>query len=84
MSEQLLERDAELRALSDGLDLVRRTGSGAVVLVAGEAGVGKTTLLRRFRADRPATTQVLWGGLRPAVHATAARSAARRRGRPRR
>src|SRR3954451_18776228 len=61
----LLERDAEQRALVDGLGHVRRSGQGSVVLVAGEAGVGKTTLLRAFAADRPASTRVLWGSCDP-------------------
>jgi DNA-binding CsgD family transcriptional regulator len=53
---QLLERDAEsaaLRALGDGA----RGGRGACVVVAGAAGIGKTTLLARV--GDPAAGRVL-------------------------
>lgn len=43
----LLERDGYLETLSDRLDTVR-SGEGALVLVAGEAGVGKTALVDAF------------------------------------
>ncbi|BEP14909.1 AAA family ATPase [Acidothermaceae bacterium B102] len=65
ISSEILEREPEQRALVDALDLVRRTGHGSLVLVAGEAGVGKTTLLRQFATNRPATTRVLWGSCDP-------------------
>ena len=44
----LLERSDQLSALAASLDAVTAEGTGAVVLVGGEAGVGKTALLRRF------------------------------------
>src|ERR1700754_1201003 len=50
----LLERGNELEALERALG----TGGGRLVLVAGEAGVGKTALLQRFCAGR---ARVLWG-----------------------
>lgn len=54
-----LERDAPLEQL--GTLLARaRGGEGAVAMVTGEAGIGKTTLLRRF-ADG-AATRTFWGG----------------------
>src|SRR3954463_5327566 len=40
----LLERDAELAALTSALDSVR-AGMGRLVAVQGEAGIGKTALL---------------------------------------
>ena len=40
----LLERDAQLRRLEAALDRARQ-GQGATVLVSGEAGIGKTSLL---------------------------------------
>src|SRR5690242_2630235 len=46
--EELLERSDELRALDDALADVTSTGRGRLVLVAGEAGIGKTALLRVF------------------------------------
>lgn len=43
----LLERDAELERLHDAFDAAVM-GNGRLMLVAGEAGVGKTALVRRF------------------------------------
>jgi DNA-binding CsgD family transcriptional regulator len=54
----LLEREAFLASLRDTLD-ESRAGRGQLVLVAGEAGVGKTALVRAFTAD--ADTPVLAG-----------------------
>jgi predicted ATPase len=61
----LLERDGELAALHDGLEAVRGGSEGRVVLVSGEAGVGKTTLLRRFSEECDGSARVLWGGCDP-------------------
>lgn len=61
----LLERESSLGSLNGWLDQVA-AGSGAVVLVSGEAGIGKTALLQQFAQDqrRPMrrATRVLWGG----------------------
>src|SRR5436190_1017944 len=56
----LLERSAELDALRDGVDAARTGPGGRMLLLAGEAGIGKTALLREFRgaAERE---RVLWG-----------------------
>jgi DNA-binding CsgD family transcriptional regulator/tetratricopeptide (TPR) repeat protein len=62
---EVLERGEQLTALAARLDAVRRTSRGHVVLVRGEAGVGKTTLLRRFCEGRPAAVRVLWGECDP-------------------
>lgn len=57
---ELLERAAPLAAL--GSRLVSATaGRGSMTLVAGEAGIGKTSLARAFCAAHEAGTQVLWG-----------------------
>jgi DNA-binding CsgD family transcriptional regulator len=45
----LLEREHELNTLRDGLDRAR-SGDGAVLLVEGPAGAGKTELVREARA----------------------------------
>ena len=43
--EPLLERESELRALVEAVDAAGG-GTGSFVLVAGEAGIGKASLLR--------------------------------------
>ena len=48
---ELLERGSALAALAGLLEDVSATGHGRLVLVRGEAGVGKTALVRRFPAD---------------------------------
>lgn len=61
----LLERDEALSALGDSLLPVQQSSQGRVVLVSGEAGVGKTSLLRRFcDACRP-SARILWGACEP-------------------
>ena len=61
----LLERDRSLAELAAMFDGVRAAAEGRLVLVAGEAGVGKTALLRRFCDGLPKPTLVLWGGCEP-------------------
>jgi DNA-binding CsgD family transcriptional regulator/tetratricopeptide (TPR) repeat protein len=56
---ELLERSRFLSALEDAL-LAAIGGSGRVVLLGGEAGVGKTALLREFCAG-PLPSRVIWG-----------------------
>jgi predicted ATPase len=46
---KLLERQAQLRDLHAALEGARQ-GRGSTVLVSGEAGIGKTWLLRAFAA----------------------------------
>ncbi len=62
---ELLERAGALGTLSERLEAVRRGRRGHVALVGGEAGVGKTALLRRFRDDLGGEARVLWGACAP-------------------
>src|SRR5262249_32963028 len=48
----LLEREAQLASLRDAAAAARR-GEGRLVLIAGEAGVGKTTLVERAQDEVP-------------------------------
>jgi hypothetical protein len=64
-SEALLERGAELSRLADRLEAVGRGGRGHVLLVGGEAGVGKTTLVRRFCEEQGRPARILWGACDP-------------------
>ena len=57
----LLERTDQLSALADALDGVAASHAGAVVFVGGEAGAGKTELLRTFCDERRQSTRILWG-----------------------
>jgi DNA-binding CsgD family transcriptional regulator/tetratricopeptide (TPR) repeat protein len=61
----LLERAAELSTLADRLEAVERGGRGQVLLVGGEAGVGKTALVRRFCDQRHQSARILWGTCDP-------------------
>ena len=47
MAVQLLERDAPLAALESAL-VAAIAGTGSVVLLSGEAGIGKTSVVRAF------------------------------------
>jgi DNA-binding CsgD family transcriptional regulator len=47
--------------LGDCIDAVQSTSRGRLLLVGGEAGVGKTALLRRFCDNRPRGARLLWG-----------------------
>jgi DNA-binding CsgD family transcriptional regulator len=55
---RLVERRAQLAALAEHLGAAR-SGDGRLVVVGGEAGVGKTSLVRRF-ADEQDDVRVLW------------------------
>ena len=57
---ELLERDQALRAL-EGWFAAAAAGGGSVALVTGEAGIGKTSLLRKFADAHAGRAEVLWG-----------------------
>ena len=56
----LLERDGELEVLEGALDRAARA-AGSVVLVSGEAGIGKTSLVRAFLRAAAHRATVLQG-----------------------
>jgi len=60
-SVELLERERELGALGTLMAAVRDERRGRLALVGGEAGVGKTALLRRFCGDQPRSARIIWG-----------------------
>jgi predicted ATPase len=62
---ELLERSGQLAALDSLFDRVAREASGQVVLVSGEAGVGKTLLLRTFGEQHRDRARLLWGACDP-------------------
>ncbi len=57
----LFERSGQLRALTEMLATVTQTKSGRLALVYGEAGIGKTTLVRRFSEEASDSAGLLWG-----------------------
>jgi DNA-binding CsgD family transcriptional regulator/tetratricopeptide (TPR) repeat protein len=61
-SQQLLERSDQLAVLADALGAVGSRAGGRLVLLEGEAGIGKTSLAREFAAGLRAPGRVLWGG----------------------
>ena len=64
----LLERGNELGILESLLSEASDSSSGRVVLVSGEAGVGKSALLGRFcdgLGTRPPSARVLWAACDP-------------------
>jgi tetratricopeptide (TPR) repeat protein len=61
----LLERSEHLKVLGEVLTATVSSGQGRIVLVAGEAGIGKTALLRRFCADLDGSARVLWARCEP-------------------
>jgi DNA-binding CsgD family transcriptional regulator len=63
--QALIEREQLLSTLTSLLADVHDRHAGRVVFVGGEAGVGKTTLVRRFSDDQPRSTRVLWGAAEP-------------------
>jgi DNA-binding CsgD family transcriptional regulator/tetratricopeptide (TPR) repeat protein len=65
IASELLDRGGELALLEECLGAVRRGSRGRLVLVSGEAGIGKTALLRRFCDGADSAARLLWGGCDP-------------------
>ena len=65
MADGLLERDAPLTQLATLARRVARGGSGELVLLRGEAGVGKTAVLARFVGELNSGLRVLRGWCDP-------------------
>jgi DNA-binding CsgD family transcriptional regulator/tetratricopeptide (TPR) repeat protein len=61
----LLERSQQLATLVEQLRAVTETMSGRLVLVGGEAGVGKTALVRRFADENGDRAWTLFGACDP-------------------
>jgi DNA-binding CsgD family transcriptional regulator len=57
---ELLEREAELEKLAE-LFKQANSGRGCIALVSGEAGIGKTSLVRQFTAQHGSQMRILWG-----------------------
>jgi DNA-binding CsgD family transcriptional regulator/tetratricopeptide (TPR) repeat protein len=62
---ELLEREEQLQALGALLGEVADRQAGRVVLVYGEAGIGKTALVRRFCSRAGRSVRVLWATCDP-------------------
>jgi ATP/maltotriose-dependent transcriptional regulator MalT len=61
----LLERGETVSALNRLLAGVQSSSEGRLVLVGGEAGVGKTVLLRTFCETQDKPVRILWGACEP-------------------
>ena len=62
---ELLERAGELSSLAESLGAVHGSSRGQIVLVGGEARVGKTALLRQFCEECREPARILWGACDP-------------------
>ena len=59
--KDLLDRESELAVLAKAFAGVGADSGGALALVHGEAGVGKTALVQRFCEGRDASSPLFWG-----------------------
>lgn len=56
----LLERETQLQELHAAYERAR-SGKGSTVLVSGEAGIGKTSLVQQFARELDSDARILWG-----------------------
>jgi DNA-binding CsgD family transcriptional regulator len=56
----LLERQQQLETLAQSFSEAR-AGSGKLILIAGEAGLGKSSLVEQFVSDTRRHARILWG-----------------------
>jgi DNA-binding CsgD family transcriptional regulator len=61
---ELLERESQRISLNNALDEARH-GNGRIVLVSGEAGIGKTSLVSSFLEKHRHKYRVFWGACDP-------------------
>jgi DNA-binding CsgD family transcriptional regulator len=64
---ELLERSDLLAELDGYLDAAQRDAQGRLILIGGEAGVGKTSLLQEFCDRKRGAARILWGYCEPLV-----------------
>jgi predicted ATPase len=57
----LLERAPEMAVLQEALERVLRQSTGQIIVISGEAGIGKSTLVRAFCEQSSAKVRVLRG-----------------------
>jgi DNA-binding CsgD family transcriptional regulator len=62
---RLLERVEQLSALRECLAAVRERSRGQMILLRGEAGIGKTALLSSFCGELGPSVRVLWADCEP-------------------
>lgn len=60
-ASEMLERSGHLAALDDALSAVTAGSGGRLMWIGGEAGVGKTALVRRFCDAHSPPVRILWG-----------------------
>ncbi|MFT6991180.1 MAG: DNA-binding CsgD family transcriptional regulator/tetratricopeptide (TPR) repeat protein [Paraglaciecola sp.] len=58
-----LEREAAIRKITDGISKIAQ--SGKILLLSGEAGIGKTTLLEHVRMHADTSIDIHWSGCDP-------------------
>src|ERR1700727_2821302 len=56
----LVEREQQLATLAQSFSEAR-AGAGKLILIAGEAGLGKSSLVEQFVSDMRRQARVLWG-----------------------